>query len=366
MGMRWLAAGLAVALWMGGALEAGAAGGGVDVHMHLTFPLLEKQHAKRNKGGTPPGDAESVVRELLGMMDAAGVDKAIVMPPPQVREQTLQQKKPASTLELADAVKQFPGRLALGGGGDTLNGMIHGLDASAVAGADRAAFEKEAARLAAMGVKVFGEMSVLHLSMNEQHVFEEVSPEHPLFLLLADCSAKYGIPVDVHMEAVPRDLPLPQGLMRASSRNPEVVRANVSAFQRLLMHNPDARFVWQHIGWDNIGHMTVELLDALLESNPNLYMALRVEARTQRIGGGGPMPNRIVDEQGRVKPEWFALFQKYPDRFVIGSDEFIGGIGGKSASPQSFDETWAMLRQLPPDLAAKIGRENAIRIYNLR
>ncbi len=28
-------------------------------------------------------------------------------------------------------------------------------------------------------------------------------PDHPLFLVLAEVAAKYGIPIDLHMEAVP-------------------------------------------------------------------------------------------------------------------------------------------------------------------
>jgi len=36
------------------------------------------------------------------------------------------------------------------------------------------------------------------------------------------------------------------------------------------------------------------------------------------------MPNRIVDENWRVHTVWVELFSEYPDRVMIGEDEFVG------------------------------------------
>ena len=33
---------------------------------------------------------------------------------------------------------------------------------------------------------------------------------HPLLLALADLAARYGMPIDLYMEAVPRDIPFPE------------------------------------------------------------------------------------------------------------------------------------------------------------
>ncbi len=60
------------------------------------------------------------------------------------------------------------------------------------------------------------------------------------------------------------------------------------------------------------------------------------------------------------------LFQAFPDRFVIGADEFIGPSGEQARIGASLDPTWAMLNQLPGPLAEKIGGENARRIYGLK
>lgn len=77
------------------------------------------------------------------------------------------------------------------------------------------------------------------------------------------------------------------------------------------------------------------------------------------------MPNRIVDAEWKIKPEWLQLFKEFPDRFVIGTDEFFGIPGRSQRAPQSFEETWRILAQLPSYLANKIGSENALHIYRL-
>jgi predicted TIM-barrel fold metal-dependent hydrolase len=167
------------------------------------------------------------------------------------------------------------------------------------------------------------------------------------------------------MEAVPFDMPMPVAAARMSQKNPATLKANIPGFERLLDHNPNARIVWQHIGWDNTGEMTIELLRRLLKAHPNLYIAFRSAERIQDDTGNS-IPNRIVGGDLKIKPEWMEFFKEFPDRFVVGTDEFIPIPGDTTKIPQSFEETWRLMAQFPPELAAKIGRENAIRIYNLQ
>ena len=103
----------------------------------------------------------------------------------------------------------------------------------------------------------------------------------------------------------------------------------------------------------------------MLADHPNLNMALRVEARPNQVRSPNPMPNRIVDGSHRIKPEWMAFIRKYADRLMIGADDFISPSDGDWRGSQSFDETWSLLNQMPPDVARKLGRENAERIYKL-
>jgi hypothetical protein len=323
----------------------------IDVHLHLD--------GLYQSDGTVVKDYQTAARNLIAQMDQYSVDKAMILPPPQI----LGQSGPAAYKDLLEVVRANPTRLYLVAGGDTLNPLIQGTAASAVTTALRAQFEAQAQEILNAGAKGFGEMAALHLSFESRHPYEETAPDHPLFLLLADIAARTSLPVDLHMEAVTHDIPLPKGF--SSPPNPSVLRENITALERLLSHKRHARIVWQHIGWDNTGHMTVDLLRRLLKAHPNLYLALRVEERLFTIGGS-PMPNRVVDENWKIRPEWLLLMSDFPDRFLIGSDEFIGILGRTPRRPQSFEETWRILGQLPATLATQVGRDNAARIYNIK
>lgn len=252
----------------------------------------------------------------------------MLLPPPRVYE-NLEENEIENLKAL---VEKYPNRFYLVGGGGVLNAMIQKYPAHQVTEKVKNEFRKEAQRLISMGIKAFGEIAALHISFTEEHVFEETSPDHPLFLLLADIAAEHDIPIDLHMEAVPKNMPTPAGL---SSRNPDRLKENIKALERLLDYNPRTRIVWFHLGWDNTGGKTVSLIRRLLKAHPNLYCALRIEERAYAMDGS-PMPNRIVDEQWKIKDAWLNLFQEFPDRFVIGSDEFFGIPGKSPRAPTVF------------------------------
>jgi predicted TIM-barrel fold metal-dependent hydrolase len=162
------------------------------------------------------------------------------------------------------------------------------------------------------------------------------------------------------MEAVVQDKATPPRFRILSSRNPPTLKANIAALERLLAHNRDARIVWAHVGSDHTGDMTVPLLKRLLEAHLNLYMQLKID---------NPPPsfpqNRPLDQNGRLRPEWLDLIRAFPDRFVLGSDTFYTP-SGVFPSEANLNLLQSLLAQLPPDLALKVGFQNAAHIYNLR
>ncbi|MFQ5410189.1 MAG: amidohydrolase family protein [Anaerolineales bacterium] len=331
-----------------------AVGHYIDVHMHLD--------GMNRSGSAIVKDYETAAENLIALMDQYDVASALVMPPPQYPGQP----GAYDFHNLLGAVADHPGRLYLVAGGGTLNPLIVGTEASDVTDQLRAEFESRAEAIIADGAAAFGEMAALHLCMQERHHFIAAPPNHPLFLLLADIAARHGVPIDLHMEAVPEDMPTPANLLQACSQNPSTLDATIPPLEELLAHNRDAKIVWQHIGWDNIGYMTADLMRRLLTEHPNLYLALKVEEREVQVESNDPMPNRIVDESGQIRPEWMQLISDFPDRILIGADEFIGIPGATPTYPQSFEEIWPILDQLPPDLAAQVGRDNAPSVYNLR
>ena len=80
------------------------------------------------------------------------------------------------------------------------------------------------------------------------------------------------------------------------------------------------------------------------------------------------IPGRPIDGDGRIKHLWRELILKYPDRFLIGGDEFYmpHTKGNPHPSAGSTRETVNFLSQLPPDIAEKIGYENAMELYSLK
>ncbi len=346
---------------------------GIDVHIHLDPMGLARKGPSpagaprgprrfRGRGGVRDVDYEGMAGNIVSLMDKMGVEKAILMPPPQVPGQEGTNLTYGTCLS---AARYYPERLIAGGGGDTLNPLIYQYGKDEVTDDVRARFRAEAESLVRSGVAVFGEMAALHLSMQEHHIFSQVDPDHPLFLLLADIAAENNIPIDLHMEAVPRDMATPESILNISSRNPATLKANIGALERLLEHNPGAKIVWQHIGWDNIGYMTTGLLADLLKKHENLYIAVRVEYRQMKMDKSGHMPNRIVDEDWNIYPEWAKFITDFSGRVVIGSDDFMG-IARQGARPKdSFVETWSILEEFPEEIARKIGHDNAARIYSV-
>ncbi len=208
------------------------------------------------------------------------------------------------------------------------------------------------------GAVGFGEMTALHFSFRSIHPFVEAPPDHPLFLLLADIAARNDVPIDLHIEAVPKDMATPRRFMFISPLNPPSLRENIGALERLLAHNRGARIVWDHIGWDNTGGLSPKLLRGLLERHSNLYLQLKVSTLPPAT-----FPEHdLLDSKGILRPQWLELIQSFPDRCVLGSDSFMA----RPDFEEGMRRTGSLLKQLPPDLARKVGSENAIRIYRLK
>jgi predicted TIM-barrel fold metal-dependent hydrolase len=252
---------------------------------------------------------------------------------------------------LAEA-KKYPGKLGVLGGGGTLNAMIiqsvtTGDDGPAV----REQFKARAEQLLQEGVIGFGEMTTEHFQGLTPYQYAPA--DHPLYLLLADIAAEHGVPIDLHIEAVPEDMPLPHDLK--SPPNPPELHANIAALERLLDHNPRAKIIWAHAGSDGTGYRTPALCRQMLAAHRNLYMEIKADPGAH----GKNYP--LVD--GKLAPDWRALFTEFPDRFIIGSDQHYP----ETTDPvQRWQEIATLLNQLPADLRARIGVQNVAQIYGER
>ena len=318
----------------------------IDAHNHLS--------------GGPDwrSDYLAAARSALAEMDELGIRKIFIMPPPF----SPGHRGIFDINDLLPAARKYPDRIAILGGGGSLNVMIHQAAKSDSIGPEiKARFEKTADEIISKGAIGFGELAVDHFSFNYDHPYESAPADHPLFLLLADLAAKYNVPMDIHMEAIPQDMPLPdRGILKRSGNNPKILRENIPAFERLLAHNPKAKIIWAHVGWCNTGFRTPALCRQLFEKHPNLYMSFKLAPESVR-------ETRPVNEDKKsIKPEWLQLIKDFPNRFIIGTDQFYVAPGARPIGPQKTEATKHFMTLLPPDLARQIGLENPLWIFNLK
>ena len=82
------------------------------------------------------------------------------------------------------------------------------------------------------------------------------------------------------------------------------------AVEILMRHNPKARIIWAHTGFG----LSTDRVAAMLAKYPKLWGEL-----SYRSG--------ITDGGGKLTAEWRGLFERYPDRFLLGSDTWVASAG---------------------------------------
>ncbi|MBI4736889.1 MAG: amidohydrolase family protein [candidate division NC10 bacterium] len=335
----------------------------VDTHNHLPV------------SSAPGCDLSDVTHNVLTLMDEFAIQKTLIMYPPTSTTSLC----PAESL--ADVVERHPDRFAFLGGGESLFPIIYSYrnaPPGTVPSDTRKQFEETAHDLLRLGAVGFGELAAEHFAFHEGHPYEHVPPDHELYLLLADIAARYRVPIDLHMEAVPKNFTDPSqpyayltdcSGARRGDPNPPTLTENISALEHLLAHNREARIIWVHAGWDNTGYRTVKLARRLLEDHPNPYIQIRPNGLGNRcVPPFSPprvLPNSVLDENGDLVPAWRDLIRAFPDRFTVGLDSFYPPEIPEPQVAPFLGSGLRLLRQLPPDLAWKVGTKNAVRLYNL-
>jgi hypothetical protein len=108
----------------------------------------------------------------------------------------------------------------------------------------------------------------------------------------------------------------------------------------LMRHNPRAQIIWAHTGFG----LSADRVAAMLTKYPKLWGEL-----SYRSG--------IVDGSGKLTAEWRSLFERFPDRFLLGSDTWVPERWASYSDTMAGYRGW--LAQLPPKIAAQIANGNA-------
>lgn len=116
----------------------------------------------------------------------------------------------------------------------------------------------------------------------------------------------------------------------------------------LFGHNPKARIIWAHTGFSVSPTRVAQLFD---QHKDALWGEL-----SYRSG--------ITGGDGKLSDEWRALFARYSDRFLLGSDTWINQrwFGYDTI----FKEYRSWLAQLPAEQARRIANGNAARLFGPR
>lgn len=325
-------------------------------------PLFVDTHAHLDVITSQGTEFEAAAEGLLAELAGPGVRTSIVMPMPFPATGTSFDLR-----ELLPAVARCRQRLAFMAGGGSLNGMIHATTGTPSADT-RKRFEDTAAEIVAAGACGFGEMAAMHLSFNASHPFEDTPADHPLFRLLAESAAKHDVAIDLHLDAIVRDIPLPPRFRQLSPANPATLRENIGGLERLLAHERRARVVWAHVGNDQTGQSIPALYRRLLGAHVNLFVQLKAP-QAQPGPGGSAFPENDLLQGNRVNPEWLEIIRSFPDRMVVGGDNFFSSPNARvpfQRPPSNLDRLRTFLGQLPADVARKVASENALRIYKLK
>jgi hypothetical protein len=113
--------------------------------------------------------------------------------------------------------------------------------------------------------------------------------------------------------------------------------------ERIFALDADARVIWAHTGMSTPPARVDELL-----------------GRYSRLYGELSFRGGIV-EGDALSPAWRALFMKYPERFLLGSDTWVPERWPEVPAIMQSYRAW--LSQLPSDVAAQIAWRNGARLF---
>ena len=157
----------------------------------------------------------------------------------------------------------------------------------------------------------------------------------------------------VYTLAAEHDLPvlLHSNITSKREKNP----LYLAELEEPLSKHPGTRFIWAHAGTSAEIHRHQEempfllpTLARLLAAYPNLYIDLSWSMLTPYL----------LDEQGKARPVWVALVERFPERFMLGSD-VVGRFDKLGEELRSFDP---FLDALPEAVAHKVAKDNFLSV----
>lgn len=150
---------------------------------------------------------------------------------------------------------------------------------------------------------------------------------------------------EFHLGASEAGAPVVKRIAELATERDLFLQAHVddAAIEKLLTLYPKPRFLWAHAGMSASAATVGRLLDRF----PKLWVELAL--RTDVAPGG------------TLDPEWRALFVKYSDRFMVGTDTWVASRWEIVRDYHRDVQVW--LGQLPREVAEQIAYKNGERLF---
>ena len=149
---------------------------------------------------------------------------------------------------------------------------------------------------------------------------------------------------EFHVFGADADLPNMRRAVELAKRHGLVLHAHgdADAIERLFRHDPNARILWAHAGFER-----PETVRQMLRRYPTLWSDL---AFRSEHGTGG-----------KVDAAWRAAFDEFPERFMVGTDTFTPERWHYVGEHASWSRAW--LASLPRPLAERIAFRNGEKLF---
>lgn len=144
---------------------------------------------------------------------------------------------------------------------------------------------------------------------------------------------------EFHVYGADADLPVVRRMVQMAKERGLFLHlhGDADAVERVFAQDPAARILWAHSGFDRPDNV-----QAMLQRHRKLWADLAF--RTDHASGG------------TVDPAWRALFEAFPDRFMVGTDTFTPERWHYVVDHAAYSRKW--LADLPADLAERIAYRN--------
>lgn len=122
---------------------------------------------------------------------------------------------------------------------------------------------------------------------------------------------------------------------------------DVETIEALIQMQPQVVVIWAHCGFD----YPASGVRQLFEKYATAYCELSLH-------------EELTDEDDNLTPEWKALLEEHPDRFMVGIDTYKNSRWGDLAVHANHVQEW--LGQLSPQAAQLIANGNVSRLFSLK